>query len=80
MRQREEDEERLSFLTDRADELAIEAFTSYELEADTCGEDCEDCAIPDDWKYSVELQDQVDVMQFLGIRRAEPLRKPQDFE
>lgn len=36
-----------------------------------CGEDCEECAIPEEYK---QIENPVDVMAYLGIRRAEPIR------
>lgn len=45
-----------------------------------CGEDCEECLIPDDLKILPEHDEQINVMEFLGIRRAEPLRKVSDWE
>jgi hypothetical protein len=38
-----------------------------------CGEDCESCLIPEEYKV-VANEEAVDVMAFLGIRRAEPLQ------
>lgn len=48
-------------------------FTSFELGA-TCTDDCDECAIPDEYKNVFPAEEQIDVMAFLGIRRAEPLR------
>lgn len=39
-----------------------------------CTDDCEECAIPDEYKTVMPAEEQIDVMAFLGIRRAEPLR------
>ena len=39
-----------------------------------CGDDCEECLIPDDLKILPDAQKGIDVMAFLGIQRAEPLR------
>ena len=49
-------------------------------ELDVCGEDCEDCEIPDDFKVLPGSKQRIDVMEFLGIRRAEPLRIHRDWE
>jgi hypothetical protein len=38
-----------------------------------CGEDCEECAIPDEYKR-VASDNSMDVMAYLGIRRAQPIR------
>eukprot|EP00543_Licmophora_paradoxa_P008009 CAMPEP_0202451050 /NCGR_PEP_ID=MMETSP1360-20130828/9560_1 /ASSEMBLY_ACC=CAM_ASM_000848 /TAXON_ID=515479 /ORGANISM="Licmophora paradoxa, Strain CCMP2313" /LENGTH=127 /DNA_ID=CAMNT_0049069515 /DNA_START=83 /DNA_END=463 /DNA_ORIENTATION=+ len=43
-----------------------------DVEVQACGDDCEECEIPDEYKISDEPQ--LDVMSFLGIKRAEPLR------
>jgi hypothetical protein len=75
----------LDFVKDMADELASEAFAEgfgdSVLDGLGCGkdgEDCDECGIPDDWKIVDE--ERVDVMEFLGIKRAEPLRKIGDWE
>jgi hypothetical protein len=39
-----------------------------------CGDDCEECLIPDDLKVLLDWEKDIDVMAFLGIQRAEPLR------
>lgn len=36
-----------------------------------CGEDCEECAIPEEYKA---IENPMDVMAYLGIRRADPIR------
>jgi hypothetical protein len=41
-------------------------------EESSCGADCEECLIPDDFKICPD--DTIDVMEFLGIKRARPLR------
>jgi hypothetical protein len=46
--------------------------TFDDLEA-PCGEDCDECLIPEEYKI-VANEEAVDVMAFLGIRRAEPLQ------
>ena len=61
---------------------AVDPALSQSLSADwfePCGDDCEECEIPDDMKILPDSQ-QVDVMKFLGIHRAEPLRKKQDWD
>jgi hypothetical protein len=48
-----------------------------------CGEDCDECLIPEEYKIFANEEAAVDVMAFLGIRRAEPLqvtRLAQDWE
>jgi hypothetical protein len=45
-----------------------------------CGDECEQCPIPDDFKND---SDDIDVMAFLGIRRAVPLlvhEEPDDWQ
>lgn len=37
-----------------------------------CGEDCVECAIPDEYKRAA-YENPIDVMAYLGIRRAEPI-------
>jgi hypothetical protein len=47
-----------------------------------CGEDCDECLIPEEYKI-VANEEAIDVMAFLGLRRAEPLqvtRPAQDWE
>jgi hypothetical protein len=39
------------------------------------GEDCDECLIPEDLKHLTAFERSLDVMSFLGIRRAEPLTK-----
>jgi hypothetical protein len=61
---------------------AVGPALSQSLSADwfePCGDDCEECEIPDDMKILPDSQ-QMDVMTFLGIHRAEPLRKKQDWD
>ena len=69
----------LELVRERADELATETFAEFDLR-DACeGEECEmECAIPEDWVASPGAMDASEVMSFLGIRRAEPLRKRTD--
>jgi hypothetical protein len=38
-----------------------------------CGDDCVECAIPEEYKR-IASENPIDVMAFLGIRRAEPIR------
>jgi hypothetical protein len=42
--------------------------------------DCDVCEIPDELKMVPGAVDPVDVMEFLGIRRVQPLRKTRDWE
>ena len=60
-----------AFVRERAEELASETF-SQDSSFDACGEDCEECEIPAEWKNS--FGSDVNVMEFLGIKRAQPLR------
>jgi hypothetical protein len=74
----EESHDTFAFVRERADELASEAFAEG-FGADftePCGEDCEECLIPEHWKTTSD----VDVLDFLGIRRAEPLRRNADWD
>ena len=55
--------------------LADEEDDDWTLEAMTaCGDDCEECLIPDELKVLLDWEKDIDVMAFLGIQRAEPLR------
>lgn len=65
-----------TFLQEQADILALEAFEDYLDVDDFCGEDCDDCEIPEDWKILSGPVATVDVMAFLGISRAKPLTVP----
>jgi hypothetical protein len=56
-----------AFLREKADALASETFAES-FDADF------ECEIPTDWKTSQGDIEEVDVMKFLGIQRAEPLR------
>lgn len=48
---------------------------------DCCGDDCdEQCEIPEDYKRFADKDIKVDVMAFLGIKRAEPLRVQRDWD
>lgn len=51
----------------------VGGFDWVESAFSTCGEDCEECEIPEAWKKIPEGEE-IDVMGFLGIRRAEPIR------
>uniref|UniRef100_A0A7S2UAN1 Uncharacterized protein n=1 Tax=Attheya septentrionalis TaxID=420275 RepID=A0A7S2UAN1_9STRA len=59
-----------SFMTTPASAYSSDWFDGEGL---PCGDECEQCEIPDDFKDSTGFEP-VDVMAFLGIRRAEPLR------
>ena len=54
------------FLKDRADEMASETFDAFDWDIQ--------CEIPADWKTNTGVE--IDVMDFLGIQRVEPLIKP----
>lgn len=46
-----------------------------------CGGDCEQCEIPEDFRVTANGDlPEVDVLAFLGIRRAEPLQVRQDWD
>jgi hypothetical protein len=49
---------------------------SIEAEENSCGEDCQECMIPEEFKIQPDDQG-IDVMAFLGIKRAVPLRTDQ---
>lgn len=53
------------------DELYAESLEL--LETECTGDDCDECLIPDEFK-TLPGEETIDVMTFLGIRRAEPLR------
>ena len=38
------------------------------------GEDCDECLIPEEYKIVANEDEAIDVMAFLGLRRAEPLQ------
>jgi hypothetical protein len=65
-------------LRDRAEDLASETFAGDVI---CTGEECDlECDIPKEWseiKGEVELNN---VMEFLGIRRAQPLRRAVDWQ
>lgn len=64
------DDGTLAFLREEADAVALETFAD-------CGEECEECDIPADWKLvSAEPVDEADAMNFLGIKRAKPIWVP----
>eukprot|EP00541_Cyclophora_tenuis_P000041 CAMPEP_0116572602 /NCGR_PEP_ID=MMETSP0397-20121206/18274_1 /TAXON_ID=216820 /ORGANISM="Cyclophora tenuis, Strain ECT3854" /LENGTH=121 /DNA_ID=CAMNT_0004100963 /DNA_START=51 /DNA_END=416 /DNA_ORIENTATION=- len=69
----------ISLFTERPqrlqDEFSLEGTDEtkwMEAAFEACGEDCEECEIPEAWR--VPEDEAVDVMAFLGIRRAEPIR------
>jgi hypothetical protein len=47
-------------------------YPSFDSIEAPCGEDCEECLIPEEYKIKAN-EEAVDVMAFLGIRRADPL-------
>jgi hypothetical protein len=53
-----------------------DGWTAEAMEA--CGDDCEECLIPEDLKIIPD--NSINVMAFLGIRRAEPLKKKMDWD
>lgn len=68
-----------SHLQDRADILALESFEvslSRPETLDDCGEDCQECLIPEEWKDFPMTVKPTDVMDFLGISRVQPLKAP----
>lgn len=61
------------------DAIASEHDDDWTAEAmAACGDDCEECLIPDDLKIIPD--DSVNVMAFLGIQRAQPLQKRTDWD
>jgi hypothetical protein len=71
----------LDLVRERADELARETFAGYTQEPVCSGEDCDmECLIPEEWSLTPGDMDSVQVMNFLGIRRAEPLRRSADWD
>lgn len=73
---REDFDGTFTFLREQADALALEAFDeSLELD-DVCGDDCDECEIPEDWKLLSGPIAADQVMDFLGIARAKPLIVP----
>eukprot|EP00545_Synedropsis_sp_CCMP1620_P014618 CAMPEP_0119012868 /NCGR_PEP_ID=MMETSP1176-20130426/7670_1 /TAXON_ID=265551 /ORGANISM="Synedropsis recta cf, Strain CCMP1620" /LENGTH=148 /DNA_ID=CAMNT_0006965903 /DNA_START=27 /DNA_END=473 /DNA_ORIENTATION=- len=64
----------------------IDSITSHEKSHDfwtaeamaACGDDCEECLLPDDFKIIPD--DSINVMAFLGIQRAEPIQKRADWD
>eukprot|EP00429_Kryptoperidinium_foliaceum_P127862 CAMPEP_0176262088 /NCGR_PEP_ID=MMETSP0121_2-20121125/40432_1 /TAXON_ID=160619 /ORGANISM="Kryptoperidinium foliaceum, Strain CCMP 1326" /LENGTH=107 /DNA_ID=CAMNT_0017602047 /DNA_START=147 /DNA_END=470 /DNA_ORIENTATION=+ len=73
--------ELLDLVRDRADELAWETFAGHTKEPACSGEDCEqECLIPEEWTLSAGDMDSTQVMNFLGIRRAQPVRRSADWE
>jgi hypothetical protein len=72
----------MAFVREKADNLAIDFFSeTFDVyPEEPCGDDCEECEIPEAWKTQSGPAEQIDVMQFLGIRRAEPLLKAADWE
>jgi hypothetical protein len=65
-----------TFLQEHADILALETFEDSLDFDDFCGEDCNECEIPEDWNILSGPVAAVDVMAFLGISRAKPLTLP----
>jgi hypothetical protein len=39
-----------------------------------CGDDCEECVIPENFKVLLDCEKEIDVMALLGIKRAQPLK------
>lgn len=69
----------LEVFRERADELASEAFAG--LKEPCVGEDCDaECLVPEEWASLSRGIDSDHVMDFLGIKRAEPLRRVADWE
>lgn len=66
-------------LRDRSDELAVETFFGDDINC--TGLECDmDCDIPKEWSQIKGEVEVYNVMEFLGIRRAEPLRRPADWQ
>lgn len=70
----------LDLVRARADELAAETFAAFPKEP-CVGEECDaECLVPEEWTSKTGDIDASQVMDFLGIRRAQPLRLPTDWE
>lgn len=81
----------LDFYTDGTDEKSQQLLESGErvvlgdwmdwdeglCSGDTCGDEYDQCDIPEEYKVA---SPKVDVMSFLGIRRAEPLKVRRDWD
>jgi hypothetical protein len=65
-----------TFLREHADALALETFEKSLEFDDFCGEDCDECEIPQEWMVRPGPVATHDVMAFLGITRAKPLTVP----
>jgi len=66
-------------LQEHADQLAFEAFGGslpVQETWDDCEEDCDECFIPEEWKNLPVVMKDIDVMDFLGIARVQPLKIP----
>jgi hypothetical protein len=62
---------------DKTGEKFTENFTDELCDVDD--EDCNGCPIPEEYK-KIAAENTIDVVSFLGLRRAEPLRFPCDWE
>eukprot|EP00547_Thalassionema_nitzschioides_P002794 CAMPEP_0194224598 /NCGR_PEP_ID=MMETSP0156-20130528/37885_1 /TAXON_ID=33649 /ORGANISM="Thalassionema nitzschioides, Strain L26-B" /LENGTH=133 /DNA_ID=CAMNT_0038956241 /DNA_START=22 /DNA_END=423 /DNA_ORIENTATION=+ len=60
-------------LVDYIGRTASEDVWSFD-DISSCGEECEECLIPDHFKASQDVDQIIDVLDFLGIKRAKPLR------
>ncbi|KAL7528222.1 hypothetical protein ACHAWF_002486 [Thalassiosira exigua] len=73
-------EERRRLLLEGGDRVVLGDWMEWEegtCVGDKCGDDPEQCTIPDEYKVATP---KVDVMSFLGIKRAEPLRVHRDWD
>lgn len=53
------------------DESLFSALYGSDSDSSSCGEDCEECPIPEEFRLPTGT---IDVMAFLGIQRAEPIK------
>jgi hypothetical protein len=60
-----------SHLQEKADSLAHETFAESSFIAEFGDEEC---LIPEEWKSLPTMMESIDVMEFLGIARVQPLR------
>ncbi len=70
----------LDAVSQRADLLATETFADFGKEQCTDDECDWECLIPEEWASISGEVDIAEVMNFLGLQRAQPLRGPVDWE
>ena len=62
------------FMPESIAHIVGEFRTSAALDDYCIGDDCEECKIPEAYK-TIASQSDIDVIEYLGLRRVEPLRK-----